>query len=298
MNNRAKAHLALLLGGLIFGVNYWIAKSIMPEPLLPRQIIFIRVFFAAALFWLLSTAVKREKVEKKHLLLIALSSTLGVAVNQVFFFEGLNLTTPVDAAILHATSPIMVLIFAALIIRERILWIHSLGVLAGAAGAIMLVLSGKEAAVFAGNPIGNAFILINISAYAMYLVLIKPMMSIYHPFTVMRWVFLFGLIAVAPFSLHTLASLDSRIFESQTLYSLAYVVLATTMLAYLLTIYGLKYLRASSAGYYIYIQPLMAGAIGIIWFSEMITITKIVASVLIFTGVYLVNVKRKQKLNS
>lgn len=298
MNNRTKAHLALLLSGLVFGINYWIAKSIMPEPLLPRQIIFIRVFFAAALFWLLSMVVKREKVEKKHLLLIALSSTLGVAVNQIFFFEGLNLTTPVDAAILHATSPIMVLIFASLIIKERILWIHFLGVLAGAAGAIMLVLSGKEAAVFAGNPIGNAFILINISAYAMYLVLIKPMMSIYHPFTVMKWVFLFGFIAVAPFSMHTLAGLDSRVFEIQTLLSLSYVVLGTTMLAYLLTIYGLKYLRASSAGYYIYIQPIMAGAIGIIWFSEMITITKVIASVLIFTGVYLVNVKRKQKLNS
>jgi drug/metabolite transporter (DMT)-like permease len=293
MNNRFKAHGALLLSGLIFGANYWIAKGLMPEPLLPRQIIFIRVFSAAVLFWVLSGLVKNEKVKPKHLLIIALSSTLGVAVNQIFFFEGLNLTTPVDAAILHASSPIMVLLFATWIIRERILWINVFGVLIGAVGAVLLITSGKSAEVFRGDMMGNIFILINISAYALYLVLIKPMMESYHPFTVMKWVFIFGFIAVAPFTTHTLFALGNDVLTTKTLLSLAYVVLGTTMLAYLLTIYGLKYLKASSAGYYIYLQPLMAGLIGLIGFGEVITLQKILSAVLIFTGVYFVNRKRK-----
>jgi drug/metabolite transporter (DMT)-like permease len=293
MNNRFKAHGALLLSGLIFGANYWIAKGLMPEPLLPRQIIFIRVFSAAILFWVLSALVKKEKVKPKHLFVIALSSTLGVAVNQIFFFEGLNLTTPVDAAILHASSPIMVLLFATWIIRERILWINVFGVLIGAVGAVLLITSGKNAEVFRGDMMGNIFILINISAYALYLVLIKPMMESYHPFTVMKWVFIFGFIAVAPFTTHTLFELGNDVLTTKTLLSLAYVVLGTTMLAYLLTIYGLKYLKASSAGYYIYLQPLMAGLIGLIGFGEVITLQKILSAILIFTGVYFVNRKRK-----
>jgi drug/metabolite transporter (DMT)-like permease len=140
---------------------------------------------------------------------------------------------------------------------------------------------------------GNIFILINISAYAMYLVLIKPMMESYHPFTVMKWVFIFGFIAVAPFTSHTLFELGNDVLTTNTLLSLAYVVLGTTMLAYLLTIYGLKYLKASSAGYYIYLQPLMAGLIGLIGFGEVITLQKILSAVLIFAGVYFVNRKRK-----
>ena len=292
MNEKAKAHAALLLSGLIFGANYWIAKGLMPDPLLPRQIIFIRACSAAILFWILASFAKKETVKKQHLALIAISSILGVAVNQIFFFEGLNLTTPVDAAILHSTSPIMVLIFATLIIREKILFIHALGVITGATGAVLMVLAGKEAAVFGGDLRGNIYILVNISAYAMYLVLIKPMMGLYHPFTVMKWVFLFGLLAVAPFSYHTLPDLGPEVLESRILVSLAYVVLGTTMLAYLLTIYGLKYLRASSVGYYIYLQPIMAGVIGLVWFAEIITTPKIIAALLIFSGVYLVNLKR------
>jgi len=295
MSEKIKAHAALFFSGLIFGVNYWIAKDLMPEPLLPRQIIFIRIFFAAILFWFLSFSIKKEKVQPRHLLLIALSSTLGVAVNQIFFFEGLNLTTPVDAAILHSTSPIMVLIFAALIISERILPANLLGVLIGAAGAVLLIISGKGVEVFRGNMLGNLFIVLNISAYAMYLVLIKPMMRQYHPFTVMKWVFIFGFIAIAPFTTHTMFELSHQVLTTKTMLSLTYIVLGTTMLAYLLTIYGLKYLKASIAGYYIYLQPLLAGMIGVIWFSEVITIQKMLAAILIFTGVYFVNLKANRR---
>ena len=295
MNVKLKAHTALLFSGLIFGINYWIAKGLMPDPLLPRQIIFIRIFFAAILFWLVSNSIKKEKVQPRHLLLIAFSSTLGVAVNQIFFFEGLNLTTPVDAAILHSTSPIMVLIFAALILSERIRPVNVLGVLIGAAGAVLLIVSGKDMQVFRGNMLGNIFIVINISAYAMYLVLIKPMMQQYHPFTVMKWVFIFGFIAIAPFTTHTLFDLSREVLTTKTALSLTYIVLGTTMLAYLLTIYGLKHLKASIAGYYIYLQPLMAGMIGAIWFAEIVTLQKLLAAVLIFSGVYFVNLKPVQK---
>jgi drug/metabolite transporter (DMT)-like permease len=292
MNKKSQAHIALLLSGLIFGANYWIAKGLMPEPLLPRQIIFIRAFFAAILFWVLSLTIKKEAVKRKHLWLIALSSFLGVAVNQIFFFEGLNLTNPVDASILHATSPIMVLLFAMWIIRERILWINLLGVIIGATGTVLLVLSGKNAAVFSGSLLGNVLIIINISAYAMYLVLIKPMMQTYHPFTVMKWVFLFGFMAVLPFTFHTMFYIGPEVLKTKVVLSLAYVVFGTTMLAYILTIFGLKYLRASSVGYYIYMQPVMAGLIGLIWFAEIISFFKILSALLIFAGVYLVNLKR------
>lgn len=296
MSNKVKAHIALLVSGLIFGANYWVSKGIMPDPMLPRQIIFIRVFSAAILFWALSLIVKKESVAKRHLLLIALSSALGVAINQIFFFEGLNLTTPVDAAILHATSPIMVLIFAAWVIREKILLINMLGVLIGATGALMLIISGKDVAVFRGDLLGNIFILINLVAYALYLVLIKPIMGIYHPFTIMKWVFIFGLFAVAPFTIHTLPDLKMQVLTGNTLFSLIYIVLGTTMIAYLLTIYGLKYLKASSVGYYIYLQPLVAGIIGLVWFTEAVTLVKAIATFLIFAGVYFVNLKREASL--
>ncbi len=293
MNNTFKAHGALLLGGLIFGANYWIAKGLMPDPLQPRQIIFIRVFIAAILFWIFSGAVKHEPVRPRDLWLLFVSSLLGVTLNQVFFFEGLNLTSPVDAALLHATCPILVLLFAAWIIREKIILINVLGVVIGATGAILLIINGMDGSLFEGSFLGNLYILINNTAYAMYLVLIKPMMQRYHPFTIMKWLFVFGLAGVAPFSLHTMMGLDYHIFTGHTLFAMIFVVLGTTMVAYLLTIYGLKFLKASVAGYYIYLQPLMAAAIGLIWSEGTMTLAKAVAAACIFTGVYFVNRKKK-----
>ncbi len=289
--NTWKAHIALLLAGLMFGANFWIAKELMPHPLLPKQIIFFRLSVSAALFWLLSWLTVREKVEREHLKKIALASMLGVSINQVFFFEGLNLCSPVDSAILQATSPIAVLIFAAWLIREKASWVNILGILLGSAGAIMLVLAEKGAIV-SSNTLGKVFILVNTTSYAIYLVLIKPMMIRYHPLTVMKWVFLFGFAGAFPVIFPSMMNLSKEVMDTGILLSLAYVVLVTTMLAYLLTIFGLKYMKASSVGYYIYMQPFIAAVVGLVWFGEPLTLVKMMAAALIFFGVFLVNNKQ------
>ncbi|NLN95919.1 MAG: DMT family transporter [Bacteroidales bacterium] len=291
MNEIIKAHIALSISGLIFGLNYWIAKGLMPEPLDPRQIVFIRVFIAAILFWIIAWFIKREPVKIRDLGLIVLSSMLGVSINQLFFFEGLNLTTPVDAAIIHTTSPILVLLFATWIIKEKITWTNVLGIIIGASGAVLLILSGLNGDFPEGNIRGNLFILVNNTAYALYLVLIKPVMQKYHPITVMKWLFVFGLVSTAPFTLHSMKGLDYHVFSGYVLFAMIFVVLGTTMLAYLLTIYGLKFLKASVTGYYIYLQPIIAAIIGLIWFGEIFTLGKGLAAICIFAGVYLVNLK-------
>lgn len=288
-----KAHLALITSGLLFGFNYWIAKNLMPEPLLPLQIIFIRVAFAALFFWLLSKAIPTEIIKRQDVYRIALASSLGVTVNQIFFFEGLNITTPVDAAILHASSPIMVLLFASWLIGEKISLINITGILLGSLGTLFLVIPGNEIALFSGKSLGNMFMLLNIIAYALYLVLIKPVMQRYHPFTVMKWVFFFGFLTSVPFTAGSILQLDIRILSGKVILSLLYVIFGTTVLAYLLTIYGLKYLKASSVGYYIYLQPIMAGLLGWLWFAEPFSIMKFIAAAFIFTGVYFVNRKPK-----
>jgi drug/metabolite transporter (DMT)-like permease len=71
------------------------------------------------------------------------------------------------------------------------------------------------------------------------------------------------------------------------------VVLSGTFLAYLFNIYGIKVLGPSSAGAYIYTQPFFATAIAMIFLKESLPFYKIVAAVLIFTGVYLANKKLK-----
>lgn len=285
------AHLALFTTSCLFGANYWIAKGLMPGYFHPLQVIFIRVLGAVILFWLLHFITPQEKIRRKDFIIIALSSALGIAVNQIMFFEGLNLTTPVDASIIHSSSPVLVLMFAVALSREKLSLMRNIGIVLGAAGALFLVLHGKEASFNADTFKGNVFVLINISGYSMYLVLIKPVMARYKPVTVMKWVFLFGFIYALPFTVTKIPHVDWQAVNGFAWFSLLYVVIGTTFLAYLLTSNALRYVDSTVAGFYIYLQPVIAAIIGIIFFDEIITIPKIFAAALVFSGVYFVSKK-------
>ena len=81
----------------------------MPDAFEPSQIIFLRLTGTVILFWVLGLLVYPEKVEKKDLFRMAMCSILGVTLNQILFVEGMNYTTPVNAAFIQLSQPIIVL---------------------------------------------------------------------------------------------------------------------------------------------------------------------------------------------
>ena len=187
------AHLAILGANIIYGLNYVIAKGIMPDYMEPRGIIFLRGAGAMVLFWALAYLFPKEKVEKKDLGRIAIAAFFGVFTNQVLFFEGLNLTTPINAAIIVTVIPVLVLVFAHLFLKERITSNKWIGIILGMAGAVMVILTTGNMSLQSATFTGNVLVFINAAAFALYLVLIKPLMTKYHPMTVIRWIFIFGI---------------------------------------------------------------------------------------------------------
>lgn len=293
MSKRVKSHLALLIVSILFGLNYQIAKGLMPDYIMPMQIMFLRVSGTLILFWIVSFFSKSEKIERKDFIKFAVCGLFGVAINQSCFLKGLSLTTPVNTSIIHASSPILVVIFAGLIIKEKITINKIAGIILGAIGSALLILYGQKLSVGPDNMRGNIIIFINISAYALYLVLVKPLMNKYSVVTVMKWVFVFGFIFIIPFTYNKITSINFSNFTTYSLCALLYVVIATTFIAYLLTTYSLKTLSASVAGFYMYIQPLVAAIIALIINGEKINLYKIISAILIFIGVYFVNKNNK-----
>ena len=100
MNKRLLAHLALFAANLIYGINYTVAKEVMPNYIEPLGFILVRVIGAVFLFWLSYAFFYYEKVKNNDLLKLAICGLFGVAINQMLFFEGLNLTTPINACCL------------------------------------------------------------------------------------------------------------------------------------------------------------------------------------------------------
>ena len=119
MINNILPHLALFLVNLIYALNYSIAKDVMPDYIGPSGFILLRVVGGSLLFFLTYIFFIRENVELKDIVRLLFCGLFGVAINQLFFFEGLNLTTPINAAIIMTVSPILVIIFSAIIIKVQ-----------------------------------------------------------------------------------------------------------------------------------------------------------------------------------
>ncbi len=291
-----RAHLSMLAATLLFGVNYWIAKGLMPNHLLPMQIIFLRVLGTLLIAWIIQLSIKELRalrIDRADYPRLIFSSLLGVAINQMLFFTGLNHTTPVDAAIINSANPILVLVFAAWILKERVGASRLAGILLGAAGALMLILIGNPLSLKGGNLRGDMFIMVNTAAWSLYLVISKPLMEKYNPFLLMRWLFMIGFIAVFPFSIRQASEIDFCSFDSYTWFAIFYIIIGTTFMAYFFITYSLKRLSSSVVAYYTYIQPVIVAIIGIILFAERISWVKIVSGLLVFAGIYFVTRKKR-----
>ncbi len=294
MSSTIKAHLALFTVALIYGGNYSIAKVVLDgEYLQPLPFIVLRAGCGMLLFWIFHTLFVHERLARKDLLRVIICGAFGVAINQTFFFSGLKYTTPINASLIMTMTPILVLIISALLLGERINLRKIVGIILGAIGAILLISYGKVIEFLPKQWLGNILVFTNAMSYGLYLVLVKSLMSRYHPITIVKWVFTFGFLMVLPLGGTGLINAEWATFSPLVWLSIAYVLIGTTFLAYLLNAVALTQVNASVVSIYIYLQPVMAGAIALAWGKESLDWVKVVSALLIFTGVYLVSIRRK-----
>ena len=299
MKAKILAHLALFVVALFYGGNYLIAKGLMPDLIGPSGFIILRVTGAGLLFWILYL-FNWERIASSDIPRLILCGCAGVAANQLLFFNGLNATSPVNASIIMTSNPVLVLLASAVILKTRITGRKILGIALGASGAILLLLLSRNSISQNVSWQGDLMVFINAMSYGVYLVMVKPLMSKYKPLTVIAWVFLFGWIVVLPFGWSQASAIDWSLFTPRHFWGVAYVVIGTTFLVYLLNIFALKTVMPTVVSVYIYLQPLLAATFAFIYayyggadYTGDITLGRVACAMMIFVGVYLTSVSRK-----
>ena len=286
--NNWKAHLLLLITAFIFGANFSIAKVAMDGGMVPPlAFILIRVAGGSLLFWLFHLAFIREGIDKKDWLRFVLCGMTGAAINQMLFFVGLERTSPINAALIQTTAPVVVLMIAVVSQAERLTGRKLLGIAIGAAGAIWLILAGKSGQLGSGNWTGDIMIVLNASIYGVYLIMARSLIQRYHPVTVVKWVFTAGILFVLPFSYRDFTGIDWAQFTPAIWGSVAYVLLGTTFLAYLFNAIALRTAPPSLVSAYIYLQPLTATCFALWMGKDQLSWLHAAAGALILSGVYL-----------
>jgi drug/metabolite transporter (DMT)-like permease len=293
-----KAHICLFIAQVIYALNYSIAKDLMPDHIKPLGLVMMRISGALVLFWILSLFSKPESLEKGDLKKMMLLALFGVAVNQLFFIYGLSLTKPINSAIIMVSNPIAVMLFTIIVFKERITALKLTGLGLGVIGALTLLLFKAHGSFAIGSEtaLGDLMTLANSLSWAVFVVMAKPYMQKYQTVTVMKWIFLFGFIYVLPIGMPDMLAVNWSSLSAHTLFAMAFVVVATTFLAYLLNTYALKALSSSVVSMYIYLQPFLATIIAIYLGKDELTPLKIVSGLLIICGVYLAGRKTKESL--
>ncbi len=296
MRNQFRVHAALFFVALIYAANYSLSKDVMPRYLGPFGIVTLRIVGAALFFGLVKQlAAPREKfIGRADNLRVVACGIIGIGLNQLLFFSGLNLTSPISASLLQTIAPIVVVIASAILLSEKITLPRVLGIAVGAFGAGLLILSrNAQAAVYPHATRGNLFILANATVFGLYLVLVQPLMRKYHAFTVLARVFLVGAFIAVPFGWREALAADYAHFPLHIWLEIGYMVVFLTILAYLLNNWALKYASPALLGVYIYLQPVLAVLIAVGLGRDALTWGKAGQAALIFLGVWLVSQKPK-----
>lgn len=297
-----KGHASMFGANIMWGLMSPVSKFIMlGGAVTPFVVTDLRIGGAMILFWLTSFFQKPEHVNHKDMASLFVASLLAIVFNQGCFIFGVSLTSPGNASIITTSMPLWAMVLAALILKEPITGKKVLGIAAGAGGALLLILGSghlvqSTASTSGGTAIwGDLLVLLAQLSYAFYIVVYKDFVSKYSLVTIMKWMFTYAFICTLPFSAGDLWRTDWNSLEWLEIAGLSFIVIGATYISYMLVVIGQKTLRPTVAGMYNYIQPVVACIVAICWGMDSFNLTKAIAVIMIFGGVYLVTSSRSRK---
>jgi drug/metabolite transporter (DMT)-like permease len=292
MSKRSWALFAATLVSIIYGVTFTVAKDVMPEFVDAFGFIVMRVGGSVVLFWLVSFFGPKEKIDLADFPRIIAAAFFGVALNMLTFFKGLSYTSPIMGAVLMVTTPMIVLVLSAVIMKERMETRKILGIILGLAGTVTLILYGKSMVNATNATLGNILVFVNAVSYGFYLIIVKKLMDKYNAFTFVKWIYTFGFLMVLPFGWNEFQAVNFTVLPIDIIWKIGFVVVFSTFLTYLLNLVSMRELKPTIVAVFIYLQPLFATIFAVSLGKDDLSLVKLISAVLIFVGVYLVTQKK------
>ncbi len=296
MRNKIFALIAATTATTIYGVNHTIAKLIMPYYIGSLGLVLLRVLGATLMFWFLSLFFKAKPIEKEDRFTLFKCGLFGMSINIAAFISGLDYSTPINSSVLIIISPIFVVILSYFIFKNNINSSKIAGIFLGFVGALILILTADSNSSVGRNiPLGNFLFIVNSISYAYYLIIVKPMAQKYDLITLFKWLFLVGLIFNFPLGISQFLDVEwANLPFKEAILPMCFVVVCTTFLTYFLNGYALTKLTSTEVAVFMYLQPIIGILFAILTNSDTINLTIVIASMLIFTGVYLTSILNKK----
>lgn len=281
-------HIVLFLVSLFYGILFSWAGEIMPQYLSAESLVWMRVTFAALIFQVIGLIYySKNKVDwKTDWKTFAICGFFGTSANMYLFFKGLEITHPINAAVLMLLAPLFVAVFDHIRLNRTPTVVFSIALFIAAIGCIQLI--GEKGISFQSETImGDIWVGVNAIFYAIYLVKVKSLTQKYPAFVINRWTFSFGWLYITPIGLLPFIGTDFNVIPSAIALKIGYILVVMSFLVYFMNAYAIQKSGPTLTGVYIYLQPLLASVIAVFLGTDELSLKKAILIILVLVSVFI-----------
>ncbi|MDO5446647.1 MAG: DMT family transporter [Prevotellaceae bacterium] len=292
--------LALIIANIIWGVMSPLLKDLLNTGTMSGMTVSaIRMIICTALFWVLSVILPKKVTQdtgiaKKDIKWMAIGGVIFIIGTQTLTNIGAEYTYPVDASMCCSATPIFTLILGAIFYHRKFPpMLKIVGVLLGLAGVLIFIFATDEnPEMHVTNPfLGDTLCVLSQLFGAIYLVFFIPLVARYSCFTLMKWLYTFATIAILPFTFGDVIAVPWAELSAMSWFELSFIVILGSFVGYLLIAVAQKKVTPTLIAVCNYIQPISTAIFAAIMGLAVITHENVIATILIFVGVWLVNMQ-------
>lgn len=255
------AHLLLLLAVTFWAGNFLLGRAVRAD-VPPVALAFGR--WAGATLLLAPFAARQawsdRRIYLRHAGTVLALSLLGIAIFPTFIYLGLQSTTALNAFLLQALMPVLIVAMGVVLFGERTQPRQVAGLALSLAGAVWVIIEGAPGRLASLNvAVGDLIVLAAVFCYAGYSVLLRRRPAV-NGLSFAFVTFLLGAVMLAPFWLW---ETTVRPFEPSAVgfAALAYVMVFPSILSFLAFNRGVALIGSARAGPYLHLMPVL-GAVG------------------------------------
>jgi drug/metabolite transporter (DMT)-like permease len=278
------AVIALIIANIIWGAAAPIYKWALTD-IHPFALAFLRFFLGSLI--LLPLVHDKLDIGKNDWLKLLFLSIIGITINIGFFTVGLQFALSINAPIISSAGPVFLIMGSVFFLHERLRPKVTLGTVISFLGILVIIIRPMFEHGLHGSIVGNLFLVIATLANVLYTILLKKFIVKYDPITVTFWSFLIGAISFLPMFYLETQTVGTSLMTHKAIIGVLYAALGSSVIAYCLYTFALKYLVTSEVGVFVYLDPIVTALVAVPLLGETITATYLFGSVLVFLGIFI-----------
>lgn len=286
MKNTLLGSLYLSLAASIWGGMYVVVKYVV-DVVPPLELVWIRYVIAVIALLLIGIITRQSwRIEKRDILLIVMIGVIGNTISIVTQEIGTMLSTAQMGAIITGATPAFMVLFARIILKEKITFKKAFSVILATIGVGIIV---GNAGIDPSLQLGGISLLVAALTWALMSVLIERVPGHYSQIVVTFYAALVAVVLLTPVTISRLPDLDVSAMMHPSIWGgLVYLGVISTACGFLLWNRGLQMLKASSGGLFFFFQPVVGTFLGWLLLGEQIGLSFWAGTALICMGVLLI----------